>query len=107
MSRAEELTEEQWAVIEHLFPELQPREDARGRPPADTLLLTRPRDLSLQVRLLFRGSVKFANGGFERRACLLKWAQEVYVRQAHRARRLVFLPIELPTWRISAPRRRA
>ena len=36
MSRAEELTEEQWAVIEHLFPELQPREDARGRPPADT-----------------------------------------------------------------------
>ena len=36
MSRAEELTEEQWTVIEHLFPELQPREDARGRPPADT-----------------------------------------------------------------------
>jgi len=36
MSRAEELTEEQWAVIEHLFPELQPREDGRGRPPADT-----------------------------------------------------------------------
>jgi hypothetical protein len=25
MSRAEELTEEQWAVIEHLFRELQPR----------------------------------------------------------------------------------
>ena len=36
MSRAEELTEEQWSVIEHLFPELQPREDGRGRPPADT-----------------------------------------------------------------------
>ena len=36
MSRAEELTEEQWLVIEHLFPELQPREDGRGRPPADT-----------------------------------------------------------------------
>lgn len=36
MSRAEELTEEQWTVIEHLFPELRPREDARGRPPADT-----------------------------------------------------------------------
>ncbi|HQW20598.1 MAG TPA: transposase [Rhodocyclaceae bacterium] len=35
-SRAEELTEEQWAVIEHLFPELQPREEGRGRPPADT-----------------------------------------------------------------------
>lgn len=36
MSRTKELTEEQWAVIEHLFPELQPREDARGRSPADT-----------------------------------------------------------------------
>ena len=36
MSRAEELTEEQWGIIEHLFPELQPREDGRGRPPADT-----------------------------------------------------------------------
>ena len=36
MSRAEELTEEQWSVIEHLFPELQPREDGRGRPPADS-----------------------------------------------------------------------
>ena len=30
MSRDEKLTEEQWAVIEHLFPALQPREDARG-----------------------------------------------------------------------------
>ena len=38
MSRAEELTEEQWAIIEHLFPELQPRADGRGRPPADTFL---------------------------------------------------------------------
>lgn len=36
MSRVEELTEEQWSVIEQLFPELQPREDGRGRPPADT-----------------------------------------------------------------------
>jgi hypothetical protein len=35
MSRAEEFNEEQWAVIEDLFPELQPRENARGRPSAD------------------------------------------------------------------------
>ena len=32
MSRAEELTEEQWAFIEHLLPELRPREDGQGRP---------------------------------------------------------------------------
>jgi transposase len=36
MSRAEELTDEQWAVLEPLFPELVPREDGRGRPPKDT-----------------------------------------------------------------------
>ena len=36
MSRREELTAEQWAVLEPLFPELAPREDRRGRPPTDT-----------------------------------------------------------------------
>lgn len=36
MSRDEQLTEQQWALIEHLFPKLQPRDDARGRPPTDT-----------------------------------------------------------------------
>lgn len=36
MSRSEELTDEQWAVIEPLFPELAVREDGRGRPPTDT-----------------------------------------------------------------------
>ncbi len=35
MSRDEQLTEQKWGLIEHLFPKLQPREDARGRPPAD------------------------------------------------------------------------
>lgn len=36
MSKGGELTDEQWAVIEPLFPELKPREDARGRPVKDT-----------------------------------------------------------------------
>lgn len=36
MGKASELTEEQWALIAPLFPELLPREDGRGRPPADT-----------------------------------------------------------------------
>lgn len=36
MSRREELTDEQWAVIGPLFPELTEREDGRGRPPTDT-----------------------------------------------------------------------
>ena len=36
MSRREELTDEQWAVLEPLFPELAPLEDGRGRPPKDT-----------------------------------------------------------------------
>jgi transposase len=36
MARREELTEEQWRLIEPLFPELSEREDGRGRPPADT-----------------------------------------------------------------------
>jgi len=35
MSRREELTDEQWAVIGPLFPELAAREDGRGRPPTD------------------------------------------------------------------------
>jgi len=36
MARREELADEQWALIEPLFPELIEREDGRGRPPADT-----------------------------------------------------------------------
>lgn len=44
MRRAEELTEKQWSVIEHLFPELQPHEDARGRPPAGTRVALRQSD---------------------------------------------------------------
>ena len=36
MSRREELTDEQWAVIEPLFPELRERSDGRGRPLTDT-----------------------------------------------------------------------
>ena len=36
MGRREELTDEQWAVIGPLFPELAEREDGRGRPPTDT-----------------------------------------------------------------------
>ena len=36
MSRREELTDEQWEVLEPLFPELVPREDGRGRPLKDT-----------------------------------------------------------------------
>lgn len=34
--RREELTDEQWAVIKPLFPELAARADGRGRPPTDT-----------------------------------------------------------------------
>ena len=36
MARREELTDEQWAVIAPLFPELAMREDGRGRPVTDT-----------------------------------------------------------------------
>jgi transposase len=35
MNKAKELTDEQWAVIEPLFPELAPRQARRGRPPQD------------------------------------------------------------------------
>ena len=40
MSRREELTDEQWAVIGPHFPELTEREDGRGRPPTDTREVT-------------------------------------------------------------------
>src|SRR4026209_75808 len=36
MSRREELTDQQWPVLEPLLPELAPREDRRGRPLKDT-----------------------------------------------------------------------
>ncbi len=36
MARREELTDEQWALIEPLIPELPRREDGRGRPWRDT-----------------------------------------------------------------------
>lgn len=36
MSKRDQVTDEQWAVLAPLFPELKPREDGRGRPPVDT-----------------------------------------------------------------------